>query len=73
MDSADPASRRLVVFASLRPGEEEAAAAIALMLAARSDAETWRYVVAPRHDRGVPPLRAAFARSASGDGTVDFL
>lgn len=63
VDSADPASRRLVVFASLRPGEEEAAAAMALMLAARSDAGTWRYVVAPRHRRGVPPLRAAFSRA----------
>ncbi|MEK7317064.1 MAG: glycosyltransferase N-terminal domain-containing protein [Candidatus Eisenbacteria bacterium] len=62
-DSADPASRRLVVFASLRPGEEEAAVTIAHMLAARSDAETWRYVVAPRHDRCVPPLRVAFARA----------
>lgn len=61
--SDDPESRRLVVFASLRPGEEEAAAAVALMLAARPDAERWRYVVAPRHERGVPPLRAAFARA----------
>jgi 3-deoxy-D-manno-octulosonic-acid transferase len=62
VDSAGPESRRLVVFASLRPGEEEAAAAVALVLAARPDAGTWRFVVAPRHDRGVPSLRGAFAR-----------
>ena len=63
VDSPGPDARRLVVFASLRPGEEEAAVAVARMLAARPDAGAWRFVVAPRHDRGLPPVRRAFGRA----------
>ncbi|HET9952408.1 MAG TPA: glycosyltransferase N-terminal domain-containing protein [Candidatus Eisenbacteria bacterium] len=59
----DPASRRLVVFASARPGEEEAAVAVARTLAARSDAARWRYVVAPRHERAAGEFKEALARA----------
>ncbi|HEU4726121.1 MAG TPA: glycosyltransferase N-terminal domain-containing protein, partial [Candidatus Eisenbacteria bacterium] len=59
----DAAARRLLVFASLRPGEEEVAVALARALAARRDAASWRWIVAPRHDRGASLLRDAF-RSA---------
>jgi 3-deoxy-D-manno-octulosonic-acid transferase len=59
----DPASRRLVVFASARPGEEEAVVAVARALAARADAARWRYVVAPRHERAAGAFRDALARA----------
>jgi len=61
--SSDPELRRLLLFVSLRPGEEEVAVAVARMLAARRDAGAWRFIVAPRHDRGLPSLRRAFARA----------
>jgi len=59
----DPEARRLLVFASLRPGEEEVAVAVAHMLAARRDAGAWRFVAAPRHERGVTSLRSAFGQA----------
>jgi 3-deoxy-D-manno-octulosonic-acid transferase len=77
---SDPEPRRLLLFASLRPGEESAAVAVAAMLAARRDAGAWRFIVAPRHDRGLPLLKRAFARagirtevrdeSTRGEGSV---
>jgi len=59
----DPLSRRLVVFASARPGEEEAVVAVARALAARADAAHWRYVVAPRHERAAGAFRDALSRA----------
>ena len=48
--SAGPARRRVVVFGSLRPGEEAAARAVAEALAALPDRPV--LVVAPRHEEG---------------------
>lgn len=56
----DPERRRLLLFASLRPGEEAVAVAVSRMLAARRDAGAWRFVVAPRHDRIVASLKREF-------------
>jgi 3-deoxy-D-manno-octulosonic-acid transferase len=58
------AERDLVVFASLRPGEEDVAAAVARALRARPDAASWRFVVAPRHAAGA--RRASRALRAAG-------
>jgi 3-deoxy-D-manno-octulosonic-acid transferase len=60
---ANPESRRLVVFASARPGEEETAVAAARAMASRRDAGAWRFVVAPRHDRGVRSFEGALTRA----------
>ncbi|HSQ60454.1 MAG TPA: glycosyltransferase N-terminal domain-containing protein [Acidobacteriota bacterium] len=57
-------ARRLVLFASLRPGEEEVAAAVARTLRRRGAEEAWRFVVAPRHDEG--GRAAARALAAAG-------
>jgi 3-deoxy-D-manno-octulosonic-acid transferase len=56
------ASRDVILFASWRPGEEEAALSVAARLSARSDAGRHRFVLAPRHDEGVRALAAALER-----------
>ena len=59
--TAGPPSRRrrIVVFGSLRPGEEEAARAVADALASVSDRPL--LVVAPRHEEGRSSARRALA------------
>lgn len=56
--------RRLVVFASLRPGEAGVAAAVARALRDRGAGDSWRFIVAPRHEEGG---RAA-SRALAGAG-----
>ena len=58
--SRDPASRRAVVFGSLRPGEEDVALALARNLT-RDGARA--LIVAPRHREGLERLVAAFERA----------
>lgn len=58
---AGPARRRVVVFGSLRPGEERTARAVAAALAALPDRPV--LVVAPRHDEGRESARRAFAEA----------
>lgn len=66
--AAGAGPRTLIVFASLRPGEEPVAVAVARALRERADADAWRYVVAPRHDVGARSV----ARSLSAAGfTLD--
>jgi 3-deoxy-D-manno-octulosonic-acid transferase len=62
-ESAVPAAdRRLVIFASLRPGEEGVAVALARALSASPAPHEWRFIVAPRHDEGVRAAEIAFQR-----------
>jgi 3-deoxy-D-manno-octulosonic-acid transferase len=68
--------RDLVVFASLRPGEEGVAATVARALRLRPDARRWRYVVAPRHDHGVRSAArdleaAGFTLARRAEGSPD--
>jgi 3-deoxy-D-manno-octulosonic-acid transferase len=58
------AGRRLVVFASLRPGEADVAVSVARALRSRPPGEEWRYVIAPRHEEGA--RAAARALGAAG-------
>jgi 3-deoxy-D-manno-octulosonic-acid transferase len=62
-EAAPAVDRRLVVFASLRPGEEAVAAAVARALRARPAEEGWRFVVAPRHEAGGRAAARALAEA----------
>jgi 3-deoxy-D-manno-octulosonic-acid transferase len=55
----DPASRPVVVFGSLRPGEDLVALAVARALARDG---RWALVVAPRHGEGLASVLSALSR-----------
>ncbi|HEU4333831.1 MAG TPA: glycosyltransferase N-terminal domain-containing protein, partial [Candidatus Eisenbacteria bacterium] len=61
-ETAPAFARRLIVFASLRPGEEAVATAVARALRTRPSEEGWRFVIAPRHGAG----ERAAARALAG-------